>query len=219
MKYFKHLLLVALLAITPASGDFVVLQGLQHQLYSLSHKLQNSFIPEIARGSGTPTYARATIATGQDFEGLNKRLLNNELRLLGSRREQNLIPSTSSSEDMTDAAYSDVNNAVSAAKSTVFDGTANGEVGIDLTITEDGSGAGGRTFAFRALISTSGTPSSNAALQIGIKGNAITAVNQDIGSTVTSTDQPFYVIASTDAAGTVVRPVVICDDAITVNIS
>lgn len=51
-----------------------------------------SIAPTTALGSSTPTYTRATAATTIDFEGLLKTCLSGEVRCLGGRRVENLIP-------------------------------------------------------------------------------------------------------------------------------
>lgn len=184
-----------------------------HPLPTVNLNLQDS----LEGHNLTPTFTRATVATVKDFEGLVREVKSGEARFEGARRVENLI---TASEDMTNGAYSTENGTHTvAAGSVTFDGTANGGILQAVTITDDGSGASGRTFRFRVEISTSGTPSSDAALQIGIKGDAITAATVDIGSDVSSTAQTFSVVASTDAAGTAVTPHVTCDDAIAVNIS
>lgn len=48
--------------------------------------------PRSSSGSSTPTYTRATAATTIDFEGLLKTCLSGEVRCLGGRRVENLIP-------------------------------------------------------------------------------------------------------------------------------
>ena len=163
----------------------------------------------------TPTFTRATSATFEDFEGVIRTADSSEPRFVGARRVENLI---TASEDMTNAAYADQLGAVSAATQTVFDGTANGSVYQLVTITDDGSGVGGRTFVFSAEIAlVSGTLTSGT--DIRIQGNAMTAVTSDISSLITATPQRFSVTASTDAAGTNVEPIIRCDDAATLLIT
>jgi hypothetical protein len=52
---------------------------------------QSSLVPEVATGSGTPTFTRATAARVLDWEGLLKPVLSGEARFTGARRVQNLV--------------------------------------------------------------------------------------------------------------------------------
>ena len=162
----------------------------------------------------TPTFTRATTKTGTNFDGQVFAGLANEPIFEGARRVENLL---TASEDMTNAAYADALGAVSAATTTVFDGTTNGQVYQNVTITDDGSGASGRTFVFSvdiALVSGSLTN-----VTVAIEGNAITNSETAITGSITTTAQRFSHTAVTDAAGTVVTPLVYCDDAATLSIT
>jgi hypothetical protein len=163
-------------------------------------------------------FTRATTATSEDHQGKQVSVLSNEPRMIGSRRVRNLI---TASEDMTNGAYAVGGNAVvDSATQVTFDGTANGRVTQLVTITDDGSGAGGRTFVATAEIAlVSGVISTDADVQFIMTGNAISDVTVNIGSELTTTPQRFSVTASTDAAGTGVSPRVDCEVAATLEIT
>ena len=178
-----------------------------------SNRFDTTLVPYVAdAGSATPSYSRATEATYHDHEGLIRTAKSGQARMVGSRVVENLI---TASEDMTNAAYAIESAAVvDSATQATFDGTTDGTVKQTVTITDDGSGAGGRTFVFSVNVRlVSGTISGDSALKIRIAGDAITNSDQNIGSSVTSTAQRFSVTASTDAAGTFVVPRVMWDDA------
>lgn len=171
-----------------------------------------SLVPPLFGGSSAATFTRATTAQGVDQDGRSYLCAAGVPRQDGYYTVVNLL---TASEDMTNGAYTDGSGAVSTATQTTFDGTANGNVHQDVTIVDDNSGAGGRQFRHSVWIRlVSGTVSSDAALQLFVRGTAIDgAAIQAIGDTVTSTAQRFSVLANTDAAGTVVSPEVRWDDA------
>ena len=185
---------------------------------AFSVDLVRSLVPRFFNVGTTTTYTRATTATVEDHEGRIIEVPSNCARMRGARLVQNLI---TASEDMTNGAYSTFGGTtVDSATEVTFDGTANSNVSQAVTITDDGSGAGGRAFVYSAEIRlVSGTISGNDALKIKMAGNAISAAEVSIGSSVTSTAQRFAVTASTDAAGTAVTPNIESDDAITLEIT
>ena len=65
--------------------------------------LQNTLVPELATGSATPSFTRATTASVSDFEGKVNTALSGESRFKGARRVENLI--AGSSEDFGNAAW------------------------------------------------------------------------------------------------------------------
>ena len=65
--------------------------------------LQNTLVPELATGSATPSFTRATTASVPDFEGKVNTALSGESRFKGARRVENLI--AGSSEDFGNAAW------------------------------------------------------------------------------------------------------------------
>lgn len=67
-----------------------------------SSRLQNTLVPQIANGSFTPTFTRATTATVFDYLGLARQVLSGESRFKGARRVANLI---TASEDLGNAAW------------------------------------------------------------------------------------------------------------------
>jgi len=199
-------------SIGPSIGESISASIGEQVLPIFNARLQNSLVPSAAQGSATATYTRATTATIEDFEGLIKPCLSGEARFKGARRVENLV---AASEDMENAAYGVSNNAVvDSATQVTFDDTNDGDVFQSVTIIDDGSGAGGRTFVFSVKIKRiSGTVSSDAALQLLISGSAVTAAAVDIGDEVTTAAQRFSMSISTDAAGTTVIPRVRWDDA------
>ncbi len=60
-------------------------------LLGFSLDLQNSIVPEYARGSATPTFTRATTAPVTDWEGIVRTALSGEARFRGARRVHNDI--------------------------------------------------------------------------------------------------------------------------------
>lgn len=64
--------------------------------------LTTSLIP--ARGTGNPTFVRATVASFLDFEGRVVRVLSGESRFQGARRVRNLLSTTGGSETFTTGA-------------------------------------------------------------------------------------------------------------------
>jgi len=171
-------------------------------------------------GAKTDVYTRASSLTRPSYNGNETSMFTlgqHEASLL-PRLQRNLI---TASEDMTNGAYSVTNSAVvDSATQVTFDGTANGGVDQSITIVDNGSGAGGRTFVFSCEIAlVSGTVSSDAALDINIAGTAFAFTTQAIGSAVSATPQRFSITASTDAAGTTLIPRVRWDDAGTLEIT
>ena len=68
----------------------------------------------LSKGSGDPTFTRATTGTVQDFEGLIKPVLSGELRIGGARRVANLTPFP---EDLENAGWSNSNMTVASGVS------------------------------------------------------------------------------------------------------
>jgi hypothetical protein len=69
---------------------------------SFSWRGQTSLIPELAVGSATPTFTRASTAYQTDFEGKLNLALSGEARFQGARRVRNYFTAT---ENLTDAAW------------------------------------------------------------------------------------------------------------------
>jgi hypothetical protein len=67
-----------------------------------SAPLTTSIVPNVATGSGTPTYSRATAAYVQDHEAVQRVVLANEARFWGARRVRNLL---TFSETFSNAAW------------------------------------------------------------------------------------------------------------------
>ena len=183
---------------------------------NFSFFLGNGTLKAIGNGSATPTFTRATTATGRDVFNRLHTCASGQPRQDGYDVVTNLI---TASEDMTDAAYN-VDDGVTSNTATqiVYDGSPDIDFGQGVNITDDGSGAGGRTFVFSVYIKLiSGTILTDAALQLRIEGNAMTNANQSIGDNVVTTEsRRFSVSSTTDASGTVVTPVIRCDNAITI---
>jgi len=178
--------------------------------------LQYSLEPTRA-GVRTPTFTRATTATVEDHEGRIIEVPSNCARMRGARYVQNLI---TASEDMTNAGFIEQNGGSVTATELTTDGTTDSGVFWRHTITDDGSGAGGRTFVFSASIRlVSGTISASSSLQFRLQGSAVTQATAGIGYEVSSTAKRFSVSASTDASGTTVIPKIDCDDAVTLEIT
>jgi hypothetical protein len=179
--------------------------------------LKDSLDTNIASTRAPATFTRDSAGEQIDEQGKSNQVLSNESRHDGARRVENLI---TASEDMTNGAYV-VSGGITVDSATQItnDGTANQDIGEDVTITDDGSGAGGRTFVFSCKVTlVSGTVSSNGAIEIRMGGSAITSASTSIGDALSSTAQRFYVSASTDAAGTVVKPFFRIDDAVTLKL-
>ena len=187
--------------------------------------LLNTLEPSKAQSSGSPAvraanaanYSRATTATVEDHEGRIIEVPSNCARMRGARYVQNLI---TASEDMTNAGFIEQNGGSVTATELTTDGTTDSGVFWRHTITDDGSGAGGRTFVFSASIRlVSGTISASSSLQFRLQGSAVTQATAGIGYEVSSTAKRFSVSASTDASGTTVIPKIDCDDAVTLEIT
>jgi len=181
--------------------------------------LQQSLISQASKGVATPTFTRATTASVPDFEGIVRTALSSESRFKGARRVENLI---TASEDMTNGAYITSSGAtVSSETQVTFDGTDNQAVWQNVTIVDDGGGAGSRTFAFSCSVSlVSGTISGDSGVKLVFEGNAVggySAIN--IGSQVTSTPQRFVFSRSTDAAGTILQTKLRSDDDVVLEIT
>ena len=172
-------------------------------------ELQRSLVPRFSLKDGTPSYARDTTADFTDFQAKTAQILSNESRFQGSRRVRNLIVA---SRDMTNGAYSTdgAQATIDSAEQITFTTTL-GYAGQSVAITDDGSGAGGRTFTMSVEVKLiSGTAS---VLDLRLQGTAISNATQNIDSVVTDTYQRFSVTASTDAAGTTVIPYIYGDAA------
>jgi hypothetical protein len=174
--------------------------------------LNSSLNPRNAWGSNVATFTRATDGTYTDYSGQIKTATSNQARFQGGRVVENLIVA---SEDMTNAAYAvNASAVVDSATQVTYDGTSDGDVRQTITITDDGSGAGGRTFVFSAYISSSTSFSASDVL-IRVGGNATGGGEVEIGALLTTTPQRFAVTVSTDAAGTTLIPLVRCQIAAT----
>jgi len=184
----------------------------------ISFELKDGTLKPRASGSSTPTFTRDTIATGYDQFNRQYPVAANQPRQDGYEVVENLI---TASEDMTNAAYLTSNGGTKVSATVAsFDGTNNGQVYQDITIVDNDSGAGGRTFGLSVEIALlTGTPSSDAALEIDIDGDAMGATALSIGNSVSSTPQRFYMSGVTDAAGTQLLPKVRWDDAGTLSIT
>ena len=90
--------------------------------------LQQSIVPQVARGVATPTFTRATTASVPDFEGKVNTALSGESRFKGARRVENLL---AASEDLSNAAWTYTNMSV-ATGVTDPDG---GATAVTLTAT------------------------------------------------------------------------------------
>lgn len=189
------------------------IRGSGEPVPSLFLGLQDSLQPTMSNTVNPGTFTRATEATYHDHEGLIRTAKSGQARMEGSRVVENLI---TASEDMTNGAYTAINSAtVDSATQATFDGTTDGRVNQAITITDDGSGAGGRTFAFSVevkLISGSTT-----AVDIALQGDALSGIRTTISPT--SEYVRYSVSASTDAAGTQVIPRIFCNDAVTLGIT
>jgi len=175
----------------------------------------------IRAGIRTPTFTRATTATFKDYQGKNTDALSNQARIEGNRVVTNLV---TSSEDMTNAAYATGGGGgvtIDSATQATFDGTFD-SIYQAVTIVDDGSGAGGRTFTFSVSVRlVSGTITADSNVYLDMQGNAINnTANQNIGSSITSTAKRFSITQSTDAAGTSVEALLLSrNDAITLEIT
>lgn len=66
----------------------------------------------LARGTGSPTFTRATVATVDDWESRTYSVISGEVRFKGARRVQNLV--NTKSEDWTNAAWTKTIGTVTA---------------------------------------------------------------------------------------------------------
>jgi len=206
----------------PLYADILdVLYGEDGAIPSFQLNLNSSLTPKYALGSMTPSYTRATTATFTDYQGKNTDALSNQARIEGNRVVRNLI---TASEDMTNGAYATGGGGgitVDSATQATFDGTFD-SIYQAVTIVDDGSGAGGRTFTFSVSVRlVSGTITADSNVYLDMQGNAINnTANQNIGSSITSTAQRFSITQSTDAAGTSVEALLLSrNDAITLEIT
>ena len=166
----------------------------------------------------TPTFTRATTKTGTNYDGQVFTGLSNEPIFEGARRVENLL---TASEDMTNAAYlTGLGAVIDSATQATFDGTTAGYILQQHTITDDGSGAGGRTFVLSADVRVvSGSITSDSSAYIVLGGPAISNATVNIGSEIGATSSRFSVRADTDASGTVINANFYCDDAVTLEIT
>lgn len=193
------------------------IRGSGEPVPSLFLGLQDSLQPTMSNTVNPGTFTRATEATYHDHEGLIRTAKSGQARMVGSRVVENLI---TASEDMTNGAYAAFNNAVvDSATQATFDGTANGYIAQNVTITDDGSGAGGRTFVFSVELTLISGTLSDAQNHIGIGGDAIDLSTLVYQTAISASAVRFSVTASTDAAGTIVAPFVRCDNAATLEIT
>ncbi len=153
-----------------------------------------------------------------DNEGNYHACKAEEFRSFGARRVENLA---SFSEDISNAAYTYANGAANAsATSATFDGTANGEL-RQLAVGGASVISGEALILSVTIAVTSGTISSDAALQIGFastSGGFSADDLADIGSDVTSGELRFSHPATSDASGDI-DIIVRCDDAVTLTIT
>lgn len=73
--------------------------------------LRTSLVPKYCRGSGTPTFTRASNAYVADHEGILRLAKSGEARFQGARRVHNLMAGGSviPTDDFTNAAWSNTN--------------------------------------------------------------------------------------------------------------
>ncbi len=167
-------------------------------------------------GDTDPTVTRATTKVIQDHEGKLITIDSGEIAQNGARRVKNLMDD---SDDLENTFTGELGCTLSGSVAT-FDGTANGDCFASHSVVDDGSGDGGRTFVYTCTLQLlTGTPSSNAALQIWLKGSAINDTSIDIGHSISTTAQRFSITTTSDAAGTTVQPSIRWDDAGTLDIS
>jgi len=133
----------------------------------------------------------------------------------GARVVTNLI---TASEDMTNAAYTEQNGAVvDSATQATFDGTSNGWIYQNVVISDDGSGAGGRTFVFTAEVAVISGSVGASDVSIIVQGDAI--ANDALTIAPTASPQRYSITVQTDASGTVVSPRIRCNVAATLSIT
>jgi hypothetical protein len=181
--------------------------------------LQNSLDTNIASTRATASFTRATTATFTDYQGQILDAQSNQARIEGNRVVRNLIPSA---ENMVGTRIYQNGAANISATQASFDGTTNGQVYYALGITDDGSGAGGRTFTFSVEIKLiSGTISANEDILILFAGSAMASGSfVYVGDQISTEDSVrLSVTGSTDAAGSQVDAVVRCNAAVTLEIT
>jgi hypothetical protein len=177
--------------------------------------LSSSLNPQLTHGDPLPSFARDTAKAHQDQDGKWRQAVANEAVFDGSRAVTNLI---TASEDMTNGLYTTTTGAtVDSGTQFTTDGTANARVSQVVTITDDGSGAGGRAFTFSVWLKLiSGDAGSGAETRISIGGNAIAQSTLNVGANLSTTESKrFSITLFTDAAGTQVQPDVRSSNAIT----
>ena len=147
--------------------------------------LQSSLVPEVATGSSTPTFTRATTAYVQDWEGLLKPVLSGESRLTGARRVQNYVLL---SENLGGANWAGDAVATSATLLTNFNGVGFSRRYYGVTIPSSTKGlmrakvkAGTATF-LRVALNNSG----DAGITMNLSTGAITNTYNAGSFTITS---------------------------------
>jgi len=207
-------------SISPSIGSSISRSiGTEDLKILFRNNLQTTLVPQTARGDKTATFTRADPAFTSDFNGVLHLVKSAEARFKGARRVENLIVA---SEDMTDSNYATSSGAViDNATEVTFDGTVNGQVQQNnLSIVDDGGGAGSRTFVYSIKIKlVTGTISANDAIKIRLEGNALASAIVNIGDIITSSQQRITVSAVTDAAGTQLLPAIRCNDALTLELT
>jgi hypothetical protein len=100
---------------------------------SFSAPLTHSLVLE--RGTGTPTFTRATTGAVSDNEGILRTAIAGEARFVGARRVRNLVinNAASKSEDMTSSGYTLVASATKTATTITY--TASGSDAVYLAMS------------------------------------------------------------------------------------
>lgn len=153
-------------------------------------------------GSTTPTFSRTSTAYVQDHEGIMRQVLTGEARFWGARRVQNLY---AQSQDMTNAAWTNVAMTVTAGDADPFGGTqaqrlTGNDVATPHQITQFvGGTAVGNTFTMSRYLKTFDGTDAYMFLLDGSSVQGVQArVNLNTGAFVTG---PTLAGAATNAAG------------------
>jgi len=153
--------------------------GVAGPIFSAS--LQSTLVPELATGSSTPTFTRATTAYVADWENLLKSVLSGEARFTGARRVENILPF---SDDLTQNVGSTAAATVTATTVEFTNATAYRYKTIPTI-------AGAQTFTARVTLSSSDKA------QIGLRSGTGTFA----ACTLSSTPKTFSISWPATGAG------------------
>ena len=154
--------------------------------------LQSQFALLTALATGYTSFSRATVASVTDYEGIVRPVGAGEIRFVGTKRVQNLVPASS---DLTHVSWTKVGGTTATASALTF--TANATDSVYCQLLTGSTGYAGRAFAVRVRASvTSGTKD----FRLRITQASVIDSESEV-LTATTTPREFIYVATFAAGG------------------